>query len=1419
MKRQACLFLGMLFLAEAAGAQFVQQGSKLVGLGAVGLAAQGISVALSADGNTAIIGGWADNDLTGGAWVFTRNGNVWVQQGGKLVGTGAIGPAAQGFSVALSADGNTAILGGWLDNGFVGAAWVFTRSGGAWSQQGAKLVGSGAVGTPNQGWSVALSADGNTAVVGGPYAMAETVSDPGAAWVFTRNGGVWSQQGGKLVGAGAVGASAFGASVSLSADGDTAVVGGPNDNAGNGAAWVFGRSGSVWSQQGAKLFGSGAAGFVNQGMSVAMAADGNTILVGGPSDYQVAAEAWRGAAWVFTRTGSSWWQAGDKLVGTGAVGGAAQGVSVSLSADGTTAIVGAPYDNSQAGAAWVFTSIGGVWLQEGAKLVATDAIGASQQGWSVAIAADGQTAIVGGWGDDSSAGAAWIYIRGDCDSPAVIAQPQSQTIQSGQTATVDVSAVGTPPLSYQWYQGPSGETSNPVGLGTSSFTTPALTDTTSYWVRVSNPCGHTDSTTATVTIGCTPPAITAQPQSQTIQSGQTAVLSFTAAGTGALAYQWHQGTSGDTSHPVGTNQSSFTTPSLTTTTSYWVRVSNTCGSTDSLTATVTVETLSGLVTWLPVVAHNPGLKGSQWRSDLGLLNTGTAAANVQLEFFGSGGVVSNTTSVSAGTQAILTDVVGQLGASGQGGLRVTSDVPLKVTSRTYNLVASDASCYPNGTQGQDYPAIDAGEGLAEGQSAHISGLTENASYRTNIGLVNAGSTTATVLVELFEGDGAKLAEYTVPLAAGEWKQETQPFRNRAGQTAMDRGYAKVTVQSGSGVFAFASVVDNITNDPTTVTMMTLGFRQQGAKLVGTSDADYRQGESVALSGDGTTAIVGGPNWGGGAWVFTRSGGVWTQQGERLVGNGGGFKGQSVALSGDGNTAIVGGPSDDYVTGAAYVFTRSGGVWTQQGEKLVGSGSVGDAWQGTSVALSADGNTAIVGGPRDDGNTGAAWVFTRSGGVWTQQGGKLVGTGAVAGPQGSGIQQGHSVDISADGNTAVVGGPYGDGGTGAVWVFTRSGGVWTQQGGKLVGGAIWNGLSVALSADGATAVVGCSDRTSVFSRSGGVWTPQGEPLVGTGAVGNSQQGFSVALSADGNIAIVGGPFDNEAGAAWVFTRSGGVWTQQGGKLVGTGAVGNAYQGNGVGLSADGNTAILGGPWDDGQTGAAWVFTRQGKDLWVPVVAHNPGLKDSQWRSDLGLLNSGTASANVQLTFHGAGGVVTNTTYVPTGAQSILVDVVGQLGTSGQGALEVVSDQPLQLTSRTYNQVAPSQSCYPNGTQGQNYPTLTASDGLSAGQSAHLSGLTENASYRTNIGLVNTGPSAAEVTVELYDGAGVLLTSYTVSLASGEWKQETQPFRSKAGQTAMDRGYAKVTVTSGSGAWAFASVVDNITNDPTTIPMQR
>ena len=382
------------------------------------------------------------------------------------------------------------------------------------------------------------------------------------------------------------------------------------------------------------------------------------------------------------------------------------------------------------------------------------------------------------------------------------------------------------------------------------------------------------------------------------------------------------------------------------------------------------------------------------------------------------------------------------------------------------------------------------------------------------------------------------------------------------------------------------------------------FIQQGGGLAG-NDATVPsyQGTGVALSGDGNTAVVGAymdDNNLGAAWVYTRSGGVWTQEGTKLTGvgtTGTIFQGIRVGISADGNTAIVGGDGINANQGAAWIFTRSSTGWTQQAE-LVARNAIGKQYQGFSVALSADGNTALVGGNGDNNFMGAVWIFTRSAGLWTEQA-KLVGTGAGGAYSG----QGWGAALSADGNTALVGAAWDDNNAGAAWVFTRdSFGRWTQQGNKLVGsganGPAEQGWSVALSGDGNTALVhGAPDAnwlgaTWVYTRSDGIWTQQGPKLVGTGVGGPLQkvdQGNAVALSADGNVAAFGRANDSGGiGAVWIFTRSANVWSQQGTKLVGTGALGNSLQGYTVALSADGSTLLEGGPGNNGNVGGAWVF---------------------------------------------------------------------------------------------------------------------------------------------------------------------------------------------------------------------------------------
>lgn len=379
----------------------IQQGNKLRGTGFVrvpfGSVGQGYSVAISADGNTAIFGAPYDSNYTGAAWVYIRSNGNWIQQGNKLV---AIGAYSQGYSVAISADGNTVVLGGRDNITQFGAGWIFRRNNSVWTQYGNPLIGIDAVGQCGNGPSVAMSADGNTVILGSEYDN----NYAGAAWIFKYNGNTWTQQGNKLVGTGVTTKYYQGYSVAISGDGKTALVGGYGGSANHsGATWVFTYNGVIWTQQGSKLVGSGLSlGSDSQGFSVALSADGNNAIIGGPTDND------KGAVWIFTRIGGVWTQQGNKLVGTGCSLFTQQGHSVSISADGNTVLVGGWADDT-VGAVWVYKRIGGQWIQKGNKLIGTGAIGESRQGWSVSLSADGNTAIVGAI-EDSLIGASWIYI-------------------------------------------------------------------------------------------------------------------------------------------------------------------------------------------------------------------------------------------------------------------------------------------------------------------------------------------------------------------------------------------------------------------------------------------------------------------------------------------------------------------------------------------------------------------------------------------------------------------------------------------------------------------------------------------------------------------------------------------------------------------------------------------------------------------------------------------------------------------------------------------------------------------------------------------------------------------------------------------------------------------------------------------------
>jgi hypothetical protein len=454
------------------------------------------------------------------------------------------------------------------------------------------------------------------------------------------------------------------------------------------------------------------------------------------------------------------------------------------------------------------------------------------------------------------------------------------------------------------------------------------------------------------------------------------------------------------------------------------------------------------------------------------------------------------------------------------------------------------------------------------------------------------------------------------------------------------------------------------------------------KASNTGRAD-RFGWAIALSSDGNTLAVSAVGESSGAtgidgdqadnslmdagavYVFVRSGATWVQQAYIKASNPDANDqfGTSVALSADGNTLAVGafgeasaasgidGNQADNTAapnaGAVYMFVRTGTTWTQQAYIKASNPRPGAGF-GVSVALSADGNTLAVGADGESSaatgingnqadfsarNAGAAYVFVRNGTTWTQQ--------AYVKASNTGLNDlfGLALALSADGNTLAVGaageasvafginGPQADNSlpdAGAVYVFVRSGAIWSQQAyikGSNTGAGDAFGVRVSLSGDGNTLAVGAQREDSpatgidgnqfddtatdagavyLFVRSGATWSQQAYVKASNTGATNSPAGeafgSSVALSHDGNLLAVGAGFESGAatgiggdqtgdslfsGAVYLFARANTTWTQQA-YVKASNTVPNAFFGGAVALYGAGSVLAVGAL---GEPGAA------------------------------------------------------------------------------------------------------------------------------------------------------------------------------------------------------------------------------------------
>lgn len=431
-------------------------------------------------------------------------------------------------------------------------------------------------------------------------------------------------------------------------------------------------------------------------------------------------------------------------------------------------------------------------------------------------------------------------------------------------------------------------------------------------------------------------------------------------------------------------------------------------------------------------------------------------------------------------------------------------------------------------------------------------------------------------------------------------------------------------------------------------------------LIGSNtSADDEFGYSVSLSADGGTLAVGAHREGSGTsginttpddlgyasgavYVFSRNGGGWSQQAFIKSGNTDEYDnfGVSVSLSADGNTLAVGADIEESATigvnstpnnnsdqsGAAYVFTRVGDTWSQQAYIKSGNTDAYDHFGG-SVSLSADGNTLAVGAHDEDGSaggvnpvpnnlasdSGAAYLFSRSGNDWSQQAYLKKNTPVI----GRGF--GYSVALGADGDLLAVG----SASTGTVHVYARSGSDWSYRadlnGDETVDGF---GHSISVSADGGTIAVGADGEDSstsgintipnnnlsnagaayVFVESGGSWMRQAY-FKASNPGSSDYFGISVSLSADGDTLTVGAYQERSntsglnsghndaaagAGAAYVFSRNLGIWSQLAFVKSGS-ARSQEYFGRSVGLSADGVTLLVGASGSSNlSVGAAYLY---------------------------------------------------------------------------------------------------------------------------------------------------------------------------------------------------------------------------------------
>ena len=393
--------------------------AKLIAADSNGYFSNDFGHSLFVDGRTIVVGADRDNEGRGSAYVFTYDGETWVE---TATLTASDGKARDNFGHSISVDDRTMVVSAPRDDDDRGSAYVFTYDGEMWTEM-VKLTASD--GEARDSFGRSLSISGNTIVVGAQGDDRRR----GAVYVFTYDGEMWTETA-KLTASDGEARDSFGRSLSIS--GNTIVAGAQGDDRRRGAVYVFTYDGGMWTET-AKLTAADGEAYDFFGHSVSV--DGRTVVVG--TDRDAGVVRFSGSAYVFTYDGRMWTETA-KLIAADGEDHDLFGHSVDVS--GRTIVIGAFGDSDNggfSGSAYVFTYDGEMWT-ETAKLTAADGI--ANDFFGEAVSVDRGVVVVGAPGGDNRIGSAYVYRvplveRADVDGDGVIGMSDFRTFAEAYGTT------------------------------------------------------------------------------------------------------------------------------------------------------------------------------------------------------------------------------------------------------------------------------------------------------------------------------------------------------------------------------------------------------------------------------------------------------------------------------------------------------------------------------------------------------------------------------------------------------------------------------------------------------------------------------------------------------------------------------------------------------------------------------------------------------------------------------------------------------------------------------------------------------------------------------------------------------------------------------------------------------------------------